>query len=177
MKSLIALTLLTILVLAGALLQRLGAFKPVEIRSQEVGPFKVVYRHHNGPYHKIVPEIEAVEKWAASAHEPCKTSFGEYLDDPNKVDEDRLNSNGGCLVEADWTGRLPAELSYRELSRRLYVVADFDGAPSIGPQKVYPRAQKFITENGLKMDGPVVEMYERTGENQITTHYYFPVAR
>jgi len=173
-KSLIALTIATILVLAGVLLQRLGAFKPVELKTEEAGPFKIVYRHHTGAYHKIVPEIEAVEKWANAAGEPCKTSFGEYLDDPDKVDEDRLNSNGGCVVGADWAGKLPAELSYREIPRRLYVIADFDGAPSIGPQKVYPKAEKYLAENGLKIDGPIVEMYERTGENQIRTHYYFP---
>lgn len=177
MRGLLAITLITILVFAGALMQRLGAFKPVELHADEAGPFRVVYRHHSGPYHKIVPEIEAVEKWAQAEGELCKTSFGEYLDDPSKVEEDRLNSNGGCVVNGDWSGKLPADLNYREIPRHLYVIADFDGAPSIGPQKVYPRVEKFMSENGYKQDGPVIEMYERTGQNQIKTHYYFPAER
>lgn len=178
MKSLIALVLITVVVLIGALLTRLGAFKPVEVRLEEAGPFRVVYRHHVGAYHKIVPVIEEVEKWAAGSGEPCQTSFGEYIDDPSVADEDRLNSNGGCVVTQDWNSRLPSgELSYREIPRRLYVVAEFEGAPSIGPQKVYPRAQKYLREKDLKTDGPVIEMYERTREGGIKTHYYFPAAR
>lgn len=178
MKSLIGFVLLAIVVFVSALLMRLGAFKPVELRSAEAGPFRVVTRHHNGPYHKIVPVIESVEKWAAENAEPCQTSFGEYIDDPSSVDEDRLNSNGGCWVKQDWSGKLPEGMAYRELPARLYVIADFEGAPSIGPQKVYPRASRFIEENALKADGPVIEMYERVpGTQQIKTHYYFPVMK
>ena len=178
MKSLVGFVVLAVVVLIGALLMRLGAFKPVELRVEEAGPFQVVYQPHTGAYHKIVPVIEAVEKWATQIQEPCKISFGEYIDDPNAVEEDRLKSIGGCIVKENWTGKLPAGFDYKELPRRLFVTADFAGAPSIGPQKVYPRVAKYMAENGLKPDGAVVEMYERVPDaQQIKTRYYFPVKR
>lgn len=178
MKGLVAFVFLTVVGLVLALAIYLGAFKDVTIAAQEAGPFKVVFKHHVGAYHKIVPDIEVVERWAVANGETCKISFGEYLDNPNTTDEDRLNSNGGCVVENDWSGKpLPDGLTYRELPRRLYVVAEFDGAPSIGPQKVYPRVEKFMTEKGLKHDGAVIELYERMPQAKLQTHYHFPVAK
>jgi AraC family transcriptional regulator len=171
MKSILGFVFAFVAFVIVMLMIRLGAFQPVTIESHEAGPFKIVYRHHNGAYHKIVPVLESVEKWAAENAEPCKTAFGEYLE------EDRLNSNGGCLVEKDWSGKLKDDLAYREIPRRLYVVADFEGAPSIGPQKVYPRAKKYIAEQKLKLTGPVIEMYERVSDTKITTHYFFPVEK
>lgn len=176
MKSMIAFVVAFIIFVGVMLLVRLGAFKPVSVTSMAAGPFRVVYKHHTGPYHKIVPVLESVEKWAAENQEACQTAFGEYIDNPDLIEEDRLNSNGGCVVNADWSGRLKEELMYREIPKHLYVVAEFEGAPSIGPQKVYPRATKFITDNGLQVSGPVIEMYERVSNSQIKTHYYFPVS-
>ncbi len=182
MKSLVGFVLLAIVVFIGALLMRLGAFKPVDLRTEEAGPFRVVYQKHTGAYHKIVPVIESVEKWAAQnkgpASEPCQTSFGEYLDDPSAFEEDRLKSNGGCIVKADWSGKLPEGFAYKEIPRRLFVRAAFEGAPSIGPQKVYPRVAQFMIDNGLKQDGAVIEMYERVADSQqIKTHYFFPAIK
>jgi AraC family transcriptional regulator len=175
MKWILAAVAGTILALGIAFANRVGAFKDVSIDVTEQGPHKIVFRRHDGAYHKIVPAIEEVEKWARANGETCKLSFGEFLDDPKVVDEDRLKSNGGCLVEKEWSAGLPEHFSYREVPRRKYLIAKFDGAPGIGPLKVYPRATREIADRGLQMDGPVIELYEILPENRVLTTYLFPV--
>lgn len=177
MKTLISFIALAVFSMVIGLLIYLGAFKSVRITTTEAGPFRMVYKAHLGAYHKIVPDIEIVERWATSNGEACGSSFGEYIDDPAVVDEDRLHSNVGCLVIGDWTGKLPADLIYRELPRRLFVKADFDGAPSIGPQKVYPRVNTYMNKEKLKPDGAVFEVYERLPGGKLRTHYHFPATK
>ena len=176
MKSIIGFTLLTIAGLLGALFVYLGAYKSVEMSVGERGPYLLVYKKHVGPYHKVVPVIEEVEKWALMHGEKCKTSFGEYLDDPNVVAEDRLTSHGGCVVEKK-PNVLPPGFEFRELPKHIYVIGDFDGAPSLGPLKAYPKAKELIKERRLQEDGPVLELYERVeeGGQKFVTHYLFPV--
>lgn len=177
MKYLVATVLATILALIVALLLHLGAFKPVTVAIEEAGPLRMVYKSHIGPYHKIVPTIEEVEKWAAANGEPCQISFGEYLDDPRIVDEDRLRSNGGCIVEGDWTDRLPEGFQFREVPRQEYVTAIFTGAPSISPYKVYPKAFKYMESMNLKQEGPILELYERLPNQGFRTRYLFQFSR
>jgi AraC family transcriptional regulator len=178
MKFLVAFTLAVIIGLILSLCFYLGAFKSVSFSVADAGPYKLVYKLHTGAYHKIVPDIETVERWAVANGEACQTSFGEYLENPDTTDEDRLHSNGGCVVSKDWSGKpLPEGLIYREIPRRLFVVAEFDGAPSIGPQKVYPKANQLITSQGLKSDGAVIEMYERMPGSKLRTHYHFSVSK
>jgi AraC family transcriptional regulator len=153
----------------------LGGYRSVEISKAELGPHRFVYRLHVGAYHQIVPVIEDVEKWAKENGEPCRFSFGEFLNDPNTVAEDRLHSHAGCVVDKEWMSGLPESFRYREEPQRLYVQATFEGAPSIGPLKVYPRARKFLEGQGLVEEGPVIEIYEILPDNKVRTQYLFPV--
>ena len=109
--------------------------------------------------------------------EPAFGSFGEYLDNPDVIEEDRLNANVGCIVERDWSQGLDDGLQYREIPRARYVIAEFTGAPSIGPQKVYPKAKKMLAENGYKTEGPVIEVYERFADGKFSTHYFFQIVQ
>lgn len=153
----------------------LGAFKDVKLADETYGPIQLVAKPHVGAYHKIVPVIEEVEKWARANGEACHLSFGEYLDEVETVPEDRLKSNAGCFVEKDWSAGLPDGFTYREIPKRRYVTAEFEGAPSIGPIKVYPKANEFIESKGLENDGPVMEVYEILPEQKVRTKYFFPV--
>ncbi len=176
MKMILVMTVGTILVFAIGLALRLGIHKPVRVLEQEEGPFMQIYKHHVGPYYKIVPVIQEVEKWAKDNQVKCELTFGEYQDDPKTVDEDRLQSLGGCIVEAAAaTPQLPQDFLYRELPRRRYVEAQFDGAPSIGPYKVYPKALSYLEEKGKKLAGPVMEVYRVTSRFNVETKYLFPI--
>jgi AraC family transcriptional regulator len=166
---------LVVATLAGWLAYYLGAFKSVEINQAQRPAMKMIYKDHTGPYHKIVSVIQEVESWAKSQKIDCTESFGEYIDDANMVEEPRLRSRGGCLVK-EFPQSLPEGFKTREVPARAYVVAIFDGSPGIGPLKVYPKAEAYMKDHGLMMDGAVIEIYVIASEKAMTTTYLFPLA-
>lgn len=154
----------------------LGAFKDVEITTRTEGPLKIVYVEHVGPYHKVNKVIERIEKYMASINVKCGRTFGEYLDDPQVVEEARLRSKIGCVLETV-PEKLSDELKVSEIPAGQYVVAVFTGSPGIGPMKVYPRVNDYMLKNNLKQSGAVIEIYEIhsiTEKNAMTTTYLFP---
>ncbi len=168
-------TLLGILAFATYLYIHVGGYKEPSFASQELGPYKIIFKHHIGAYHKILESIEPVEKWAKENQIDCHESFGEFLDDPEVVIEDRLQSNGGCLIHIE-PKNLPQDFSFREIPRKFYLVGEFDGAPSIGPFKVYPKAMKWIAEHQFVLGGPVIEIYTPQGTSE-HTRYLFPLGK
>lgn len=168
--------LIAIVVFVSYLMTYLGAFRPVVISEKKAGPFNMIYKSHIGPYHKIVPVIEEVEKWVKAQGMDCRLSFGEYLDSPNNTEEARLRSNGGCLVESVPT-QLPEGFQSKTIEEKDYVTAVFEGSPGIGPMKVYPRVYAYSDEQRLKLEEVVMEVYEIKSEEAMTTTYYFPVQK
>lgn len=155
----------------------LGAFKGVDISQSTQGPFKIVYIDHVGPYHKMNKDIEVVEKYFKEQGKPCGRTFGEYLDDPQVVEEARLRAKAGCIVD-EYPTNLPEGFKTGEFASKNYVVAVFTGSPGIGPLKVYPKVNEFMTKNNLKQEGAVIEIYEIhsiSEKSAMTTTYLFPV--
>lgn len=167
------------------LLQYTGAFKSVVVQQDERGPYTAIYKAHVGPYHKIVANIEEVEKWAKEHGLKCRLSFGEYLDDPSIVEEGRLNSRGGCLIDPlaeeerkileSLQSQLPEGFEVMEIPQTKAVVAIFSGAPGIGPLKVYPKAEEYIKENRLQKKSSVIEIYEIFDQKSMQTTYIWPI--
>lgn len=167
------------------LFQYTGAFKSVTVTLTDRPTYQVVYKDFTGPYHKIVPVIEEVEKWARSQGLNCRLSFGEYFDDPRVVEEGRLKSRGGCLIDPlredekkSWNTlkqKLPVDYQADELPATKAVVSIFEGAPSIGPLKVYPKAEEFLIEQKLVRKGSVIEIYEIFDQKSMQTTYIWPV--
>lgn len=187
MRVIISIVAGTFAVIALALAIYLGAFKSVELKQTELGPLHLLYVEKMGPYHQVSNTITKVEEWAKAKNFACKVTYGEYLDNPNKMEAERLKAHVGCLIsEADKdlvfkTAQTEPKLaSGEELhteSRALttYVQATFAGSPGIGPLKVYPRAEKFIASNKLQLSGPVIETYEVLSAKDMKTTYFFPV--
>lgn len=177
MKYILVLIPAVIIGFAGFLVYHLGALKPVTISEQSKGPYIMLYKDFVGPYHKTVSVITEVEAWALANNVDCHLSFGEYMDDPDRIEEERLKSRGGCLADkipAD----LPKDFKILELPERKYVTAVFDGSPGIGPIKVYPKVNEYMLEKNLKQNGAVIEVYEihsRTETSSMTTTYLFPI--
>ena len=153
-----------------------GAYKDVQISLEEKGPFHFVYLEHIGAYHFISGNIQEVEAWAAKHNLPCPSTYGEFLDDPNAVDQDRLRSHVGCILTTKPNAPLIDGSAYEERPKREYVVARFSGAPGIGSFKVYPKITEYLETQRLKNDGPAIEIYNINGD-QVTTEYLIPVAR
>lgn len=151
-----------------------GYFKEVRIETGKAGPFLVLAKEHFGPYHEVVPKIEAVETWVKGKAADCTRSFGQYFDDPQTTESARLKSRGGCIMVAK-IEVIPDDFKYDEIPEQNYVKAIFEGAPGIGPMKVYPKVEKYVREHGLKPKPGVLEIYVIHGQTAMTTTYYFPV--
>jgi AraC family transcriptional regulator len=151
----------------------LGAYKPVTIRVESRGPFHLLYKTHTGPYHEIGPTISEVEAWAKAQNIPCAQTFGEYLDDPQAMDQDRLRSQGGCVLSAPLS-EFKHDFHASELPETKYVVAHFEGSPSISPFKVYPKVKDYLEEHRLTASVSVIEIYSVNGE-KVTTDYLFNI--
>ncbi len=176
MKKAILTTLAVIIGFTVYMYFRLGMNKAVTLEVKEAGPFKVLFLKHTGPYFKISEKIEYVEKWAKANGVGCSKTFGQYIDDPKIIDEDRLQSLGGCIIDEIPKGVSPQEeMIVSELSKRKYLVGSFDGAPSVGPYTVYPKAFDWMAKNGSALDGAIVEIYTVVNEKEVLTEYLFPI--
>ena len=162
-----------VVVLAVYLYFYLGIYRPVTVTLEPRGPFYLVFKPHLGPYHQILPVIHEVETWASGHHLNCQTTFGEFLDDPQTVDEDRLRARAGCVLTAPLPAP-PADFEYQARAERTYAVGHFAGSPAIGPYKVYPKVQTFLEEHRLKSSSPIIEVYTVKGED-VLTEYLFAI--
>jgi AraC family transcriptional regulator len=167
------------MVFAATIYYRLGAYKPVVIEIKTYPALHLLYKEHLGPYHKINDVIVKVEAWSTTHNLHCPVTFGEYFDDPRSVEERRLRSNGGCiLTDAPQTPiEKSEEIFYRLQPEQKYLVATFEGAPSIGPMKVYPKVEDFLREHRMQKSGPVIEIYHIKNATEATTEYLFAVAQ
>lgn len=140
-----------------SLVFRLGVFKSVEVSMVTQLELRMLYKVHTGAYHKISQTIEEVESIARAQSIPCQ-SYGEFLDNPQVVEEIRLKSHGGCLVNED-LANAPADLTFEKRPPKDYIKAVFDGSPSISPYKVYPKIQEYAYQARLKLNPHVIEIY------------------
>lgn len=173
------LVLSSVVVFIATVFFRLGAHKDVIITTEELQPLGVLWTKHIGPYHEVNSSILKVEEWARSQNIPCTRTFGVYLDDPAVVDEVRLRSEVGCVLDGISSlilaESLPEWLQLKSLDEGKYVVAKFGGAPSIGPFKVYPKVNDYIEEHRLQKAGAPIEIYRIIGEREAETEYRFKV--
>lgn len=178
MRWLIPALLGLVVVAAIAFSWRTGVFLPVSIEEKTWPSMQVVWKTHVGPYHTVLADLQEVEKWLKeSAQMNCQESFGEYLDDPAVVEHERLRAHVGCLVPRKPETALPAGYEYAEIPARNSVVADFKGSPALGPYKVYGKAQRYITEKGLKPTGAPFELYRQLSPTEMMTIYLFPAEK
>jgi effector-binding domain-containing protein len=164
-------------IIAGIMVYRTGIYKEVTIASGQMGPYVFVFNEHIGPYHKIVPVIESIEKFMADNNMPCALTFGRYFDDPDKVEHDRLRSHGGCAF-TQMTPELQklieeGKFDYDNVEQQEYVIARFNGSPSVGPFVVYPKIESWFEKYGYQMEKPVVELYQILPDQSVLTSYLF----
>jgi len=158
----------------------LGFTEEVNVLGLKKISFHLFAKRHVGAYYQINATISEVEKWAINNDIPCKATFGYYLDNPKTTDEDRLRSEGGCIVNTNTEKshkKNQKDFSFIDLPENQYLVLKFTGSPAIGPYKVYPKANKWMSKNAMIVSGPILEEYVIDGPNNLTTTYYFPVAK
>lgn len=146
----------------------LGLNKDVTFAVESRGPFWVAYLNHSGAYHTIGDSIQEVEEWAKGRDLRCKPAFGEFLDDPNAMDPDRLRSRGGCFLENSVPVNPNSSVRVEQWPERTYLVARFQGAPAAGPMRVYPAASKYIVDQRLVVAEAVIEIYLSDSSQTLT---------
>lgn len=174
---LVALPIFLGFVFLGAYLyHHLGGWREVVVDQTEQPALVLLYQVHRGAYHHINAVITAVETWAKDNQIPCARTFGEYLDDPRAVSEERLTSHGGCLLgETLRPEILPEGFFIETKPPAAYVRGQFQGSPAIGPWRVYPRLHQFIEQNGLKSSTRAIEIYTMLPEGGMATEYLIPI--
>jgi len=175
LRSFLLFTLVLIFSVAIYLYFFLGFLKPVHIADETRTKVLTLGKPHLGAYHEILPTIEAVEQFAKDNKIPCPKTFGHYLDDPDRVDVPRLRSVAGCIVPEVGGGQnLPPDMQPGTIPSGRYLVATFEGSPSIGPFVVYPKVKAFAQEHGLKIHDDVFEVY--TIDNMsVRTEFLFSI--
>ena len=176
MKKLLFLVVSSAVVFATTVFFRLGGHKTIEVKLKKYPALYLVYQEKLGPYHEIETSIEQVENWAREHHLACDRTYGEFLDDPRTTEERRLRSHVGCVLtsplgeSAEAAAKLAAPFVYEVRPERDYVWAEFDGAPSIGPLKVYPKIRDFLAAHGAGQFLPSIEIYTINGSVVLTEY-------
>ncbi len=152
----------------------LGITRPVEIRIETIGPLHFVYTQHTGAYHQINSDISRVEAWAKQTQINCRQTYGEFLDDPKAVDQDRLRSRVGCVLDF-LPETKPKEFLTETRAPKSYVVATYRGSPAVSPFTVYPKVEEFLAEQRLRSTAPVIEIYRVLDDTSVETRYLFPI--
>ena len=163
-----------VFLISGALglMWRLGVKKPVTVQIENLAEQKIIFANHIGAYHKMNDSIVKVESELSRRGFACKQTFGHYVDSPEHQDEDRLRSEGGCLVPSHDIDLKGTDLQTGTIPAGQYIRATFEGSPSISPFKVYPKVNEFAHENRLRRADDFYEIYEIRGEQVFTTYLF-----
>ncbi|KAA6337094.1 hypothetical protein EZS27_014806 [termite gut metagenome] len=158
---------LVILGLLTALFGYFGGFSKIIIRTLKAGGEVLVYENVTGAYNqaskvsnKIYYDLLNTEKI------PTTKGFGIYYDNPKNVEQSKLRSEVGCIVDAvdnNLMDKLKEKYQVKTVPEENCLVVEFPfkGGFSIlvGMIKVYPVIEKYVTENNY-LDGPVMEIYD-----------------
>lgn len=145
-----------------------GFFRRVKIEKRNIGPFKVVYKEHRGPYKgtsKIQNEIyyKLLKDYKIATYR----GIGIYYDNPKKTVKEELRSVAGCILEEKYYGKM-GELKKEgfqtmTIAKGNFYVSEFPFKNSLsiiaGTMKVYPKFNKFMNKKGIK-EKEMVEVYD-----------------
>ncbi len=165
-KNVIA-ALVIIIVMFTVYLAYHGLFSGVTIQEVKKGPWVFVYDKHTGPYKNSKDVADRIYRSLLKDEKiETKRGFGIYYDKPGDVEESRLRSISGCILEEKDLKKVPElEKKYRvgELpaERYLFVEFPFKGGMSImlGIIKVYPKLAAYMVEKNYA-PVPMMEIYD-----------------
>ena len=144
-----------------------GGFYKVNIQEKNTCGEILVYENVTGAYNqtKTVSDkiyYELLNKYKVET----KKGFGIIYDNPKNVEQSKLRSEVGCIMENtdnEMHEKIKEHFLVKILQNENYLVAEFPfrGFLSImiGMIKVYPKFGKYIFENKYP-DGPIMEIYD-----------------
>jgi hypothetical protein len=156
-----------ILGLLTALFGFFGGFSKITIQNVNAGGEVLVYENVSGAYNQAT-KISNKIYYDLLSNDKIQTTkgFGIYYDNPQNVEQSKLRSEVGCIVENvdnSTIEKLKGKYQVKILPNEncLIVEFPFKGGFSImmGMIKVYPVIGEYIIENNYK-DGPLMHIYD-----------------
>lgn len=163
---------------------RSGMLLPTEVafHPEPLGPYNTLYKEVVGPYHEVASHIIEIEDFVKSKGVICIRTFGQYLDDPQSVDHERLRSHVGCLFDpAEDLSFVINSQEYKDKNLRngriempSYIEGRFEGSPAMVAFKVYPKIFKFAEQKQLNIaEQTALEIYEVKSNSKVLTRVIF----
>lgn len=140
-----------------------GAFTSVVVYEKKMGPFQLVYEKHVGNYKEVGEVIYKVYQSLKKDSIETTRGFGLYYDNPKQVENTKLRSVVGCILDDKSKAGVLKNYNIKEYPVSNCVVAEFPnkGTMSIivGIFKAYPALGKYMNEKNY-MGGPIMEIYD-----------------
>jgi len=164
----IIITVVVLIIIAIVFLAYFGGFKKLTISIAKVGRETLVYESINGNYKQSGQVMDKIY-YSLLNNEKIKTflGFGTYYDNPKEVEESKLRSEAGCVLniaDSSIIDQLKRSYKIKILEEKKYMVTEFPYKGKISVffsiMKVYPALQKYAKENNLQEDSPVTEIYD-----------------
>lgn len=163
----IVFTILGLIVALVAVYAYYGGSKKIEFSIVETGGEVLIYEEIQGDYRQS-REVGDKIYYSLLDEDKIETfkGFGVYYDNPQKIEQSKLRSEAGCILEEkdiDKLSYLENKYTIRTFPRKEYITTEFPykGKMSvlIGVMRVIPTLTKYATENGYG-DGAVMEIYD-----------------
>ena len=175
MRKLITVALIFILFVV-SYLAYLGAFQEMKISERELGPYRVIYKKHQGAYSDTNDLFTEFSQWKLKQNLSSAHLMGVYYDDPAQIDESKLRSEIGLsLSETDYkrlSNIFASEFHFKQIPPRRYTMTTFPYKNMLsiflGLGKAYPALNDYIKEKGYPDDvhneqnGFTLEIYDET---------------
>ncbi len=146
-----------------------GGFSKVEVRSENTGGEIVVFEEAMGDYSQTGIITDRIYNDLLNEYKIETTKgFGIFYDDPQNTEKDKLRSEVGCILDTELDSIKLSQISkkykIKTLPKTNYVVAEFpfNGSVSIMVSlfKVYPAIDKYMKENNIQNNSPIMEIYD-----------------
>lgn len=149
----------------------LGGFSKLTVEEKEMGPYTVVYVDNVGDYKKVGPVMDNLYQWLKKAGITQTAGIWIYLDNPASVPVDQLRSQVWSVINPEDEIKITdLWLSYKtqtiEKKLRLVVAFPYKNMLSyfMGPIKVYPVLNKYISEKWYATWSAAIELYDQTNK-------------
>lgn len=146
-----------------------GGFSNINIKTGTLGGETLVYETVAGDYAQTGFISDKIYD-ALLNEDKIETTrgFGIFYDNPQYVETNKLRSEVGCILDTPIDSlqlkRLSTKYSIKILPKTecIYVEFPFKGKMSVmvGIFKIYPAIEKYMIENGLQENGPIMEIYD-----------------
>lgn len=172
---------LNILLLLAALLAGvyawLGGFSTVKVSKEKAEAFHLLYLEHTGPYSKIYPVIQSVEKLMKEKNLEYESTFGIYYDNPRNVDKKKLRSIAGAVVSKDELKKAESLINAGKLKSRIireqsYAKTEFPHkmflSMFVAVCRVYPALNEYAKSENI----PEMKYNEKDYEGNFVMELY-----